>query len=173
MLRRLALALLKGPVIGLALGVGAARWLGLRALGGPSQLLLGAAAGFLVGLVAGRPIWARDGKTEALLKAVAGALAGAGLSFAAGRWLTPAVDLSAFQLGVGPLGQLSAAVLPLVATVLALFFELDNNGPSQPKARVASARTKQRLPSSSSHATKLNELDLEEPADTEQRRGKH
>ena len=172
MLRRLVLALLEGPVIGLALAVGAARWLGLSAPGGALALALGAAAGFLDGLVAGRPIWAPDGKTEALLKAAAGALGGAGLAFAAARWLKLPVDLRALQLGVGPLGQLPAAVLPLLSTVLALFFELDDDGPRQPKARVASTRSKQRLPSSSSSATGLDELELEEPADTEQRRGK-
>jgi hypothetical protein len=127
MLRRLLLGLLEGLVIGLALGVGAARGLGLRAPGGLALVLLGAGAGFLVGLVAGRPVWARDAKTEALLKAGVGALGGAGLSFAAERWLRVPLNLSAFQLGAGPAGLLSFVALPLVTTLLALFFELDDS----------------------------------------------
>ena len=127
MLRRLLLGLVEGLVIGLALGVGSARGLGLSAPGGIALALLGAGAGFLVGLVAGRPVWARDAKTEALLKAGVGALGGAGLSFAAEHWLRVPVNLSAFQLGAGPAGLLSSVALPLVTTVLALFFELDDS----------------------------------------------
>jgi hypothetical protein len=127
MLRRLLLGLVEGLVIGLALGVGAARGLGLRAPGGIAAVLLGAGAGFLVGLAAGRPVWARDAKTEALLKAGVGALGGAGLSFAAEHWLRVPLNLSAFQLGAGPAGLLSSVALPLVTTVLAIFFELDDS----------------------------------------------
>jgi hypothetical protein len=145
MLRRLLLGLVEGLVIGLALGVGSARGLGLSAPGGVALALLGASAGFLVGLVAGRPVWARDAKTEALLKAGVGALGGAGLSLAAAHWLRVSLDLSAFQLGVGPAGMLPAATLPLVATVLALFFELDDDGPRHESPRISSARSKRRL----------------------------
>ncbi len=127
MLRRLLLGLVEGLVIGLALGVGVARGLGLYAPGGSARVLLGAGAGFLVGLVAGRPVWGRDAKTEAVLKASVGAAGGAGLSFAARHWLKVPLNLNAFHLGAGPAGRLSSAALPLVATVLALFFELDDS----------------------------------------------
>jgi hypothetical protein len=127
MLRRLLLGLVEGLVIGLALGVGAARGLGLSAPGGIALAMLGAGSGFLVGLVAGRPVWARDAKTEALLKAGVGAAGGAGLSLAARHWLKVPLDLSAFHLGAGPAGMLSSTALPLVATLLALFFELDDS----------------------------------------------
>ncbi len=124
-------------MIGLALGVAFARGLDL---GSPNALVagaLGALAGFVVGLVAGRPIWARDAKTEAFLKACSGAaLGGFGLSFALRRWLKLELDLSAFSLGVGPAGQLSAVVLPAVSTALSLFFELDDDG-SRTSAQVA------------------------------------
>ncbi len=170
MLRRLLLGLFEGLVIGLALGVGAARGLGLSAPGSVVSLLLGAGAGFLVGLVAGRPVWSPNGKTEALLKAGAGALGGAGLSFAAQHWLKVPLDLSAFELGVGPAGTLSAAVLPLVATTLALFFELDDDGAGRAPARVSVAQ-KQRV-SAATPSDALDELERDESADTEQRRGK-
>ncbi len=170
MFRRLLLGLFEGLVIGLALGVGAARGLGLSAPGTVVSLLLAASAGFLVGLVAGRPVWSPNGKTEALLKAGAGALGGAGLSFAAQHWLKVPLDLSAFQLGAGPAGVLSAAVLPLVATVLALFFELDDDGTGRMPARVSAAK-KQRV-SAAAQNDALAELELDESEDTEQRRGK-
>ena len=151
MLRRLLLGLLEGLAIGLALSLGSARWLGLAAANSAEALLLGAAAGLLVGLIAGRPVWAREAKTEALLKAVVGAVGGAGLSLAAGHWLTTPLDLSAYRLGVGPLGMLSTVTLPLVATVLALFFELDDSPSTRGKARLQSA-PRLRLPSDGSSA---------------------
>ena len=128
MFRRLLLGLCEGFVIGLALGVACARGLGLGSPGAVVAAALGALAGFAIGLVAGRPIWALNAKTEALLKAAAGALGGVGLSFALRRWLKLEVDLSALLLGAGPAGQLSAVVLPAVTTALALFFELDDDG---------------------------------------------
>jgi hypothetical protein len=88
-------------------------------------------------------VWARNAKTEALLKAVVGAVGGAGLALAAGHWL------------VAPL---SMAALPLAATVLALFFELDDNGAGRDKRRIAGARAKQRFGSAAS-SPELDELD--------------
>ncbi|MEO8906166.1 MAG: hypothetical protein ABI627_31980 [Polyangiaceae bacterium] len=174
MLRRILLGLFEGLVIGLTLGAGAARGLGLIAPGGVTAWLLGAAAGLLVGLVAGRPVWSRDGKTEALLKAGAGALGGAGLAFAAGHWLKAPLDLSALQLGVGAYGKLTAAVLPLVATALALFFELDDDDAGRAPAPAATGTKKQRLPAAagSANTSKPDELEFDEAADTEHRRGK-
>ncbi|MEO8906152.1 MAG: hypothetical protein ABI627_31910 [Polyangiaceae bacterium] len=174
MLRRILLGLFEGLVIGLTLGVGAARGLGLIAPGGVTAWLLGAGTGLVVGLVAGRPVWSRDGKTEALLKAGAGALGGAGLSFAAGHWLKAPLDLSAFQLGVGAYGMLTGAVLPLVATALALFFELDDDGAGRAPARLATGSKRQRLPApgGSADTSTPAELELDEAADTEHRRGK-
>lgn len=171
MLRRLTMGLIEGLVIGLALGFAATRGLGLNAAAGVTASLLGAATGFAVGLVAGRPIWARDGKTEALLKAGAGALVGSALAFAAARWLKVAVDLSAFQLGAGPVGKLPAALLPLLAITLALFFELDD-GTSPPPPRIASAPPKPRSAPPRLRTPELAELERDEPANTEQRRGK-
>jgi hypothetical protein len=140
MFRRLLLGLCEGLVIGLVIGVACTRGLGLGSPGSLVAAALGTLAGFAVGLVAGRPIWARDAKTEALLKAAAGALGGLGLAFALRRWLKVEVDLSAVSLGAGPAGQLSAVVLPALSTVLALFFELDDDGAhgsGEPRAKGA------------------------------------
>jgi hypothetical protein len=143
--RRLLLGLTEGLVIGLALGVACARGLGLGAPGTVVALGLGAVAGFVIGLVAGRPIWARNAKTEAILKAAAGAVGGVLLSLAVRRWLNFALDLRAFSLGAGPAGQLSIVMLPAVATALAVFFELDDDGPRSPDGASVKAGARQRV----------------------------
>jgi hypothetical protein len=172
MLRRLLLGLTEGLVLGLAFGVASARGLGLGSPGSIVALLLGACAGFAIGLVAGRPIWARDAKTEALLKAAAGALAGLGLSFALRRWLNVHVDLSAFSLGAGSAGQLSAVTLPVTTTLLALFFELDDDGArTAEKPRMHDAE-KQRVAGEVSDSASLDDSEwLDDEAD--HKREKH
>ena len=157
MVRRFLLGLSEGLVIGLGLGVAAARGLGFTTPGPLVAALLAGVVGFLVGLVAGRPVWARDAKTEALLKAGAGALVGAGLSFALGRWLTAPVDLSQFALGAGPVGKLTAISLPAIACALALFFELDDDGSIAPKK--ARSALEQRVAPPGAAAHELDELD--------------
>jgi hypothetical protein len=87
--------------------------------------------GVLTGLVAGKPIWAADGKIEAGLKAFFGALLALGAMFAIRTWAKIDLDLTSLKAGRGLLGDLPAASLPLVAAVLAGFFELDNTGTSK------------------------------------------
>jgi len=157
MFRRLCLGLFEGLLIGAASGLACSRGLGWATLGALFAVAFGAAAGFVVGLVAGRPIWARDAKTEALLKAGAGALLGAGLAFATQRWLAWPLDLSGFGLGAGPAGELPMVALPAVATVLALFFELDDT--SAPRA--VSQHQKIRVPGNTAlGSAQESDLDL-------------
>jgi hypothetical protein len=166
MLRRFLLGLTEGLVLGLALGVASARGLGLGSPGAVVALLLGAGAGFGIGLVAGRPIWARDAKTEALLKAAAGALGGLGLSFALRRWLNVHVDLSMFSLGAGAAGQLSVVTLPVITTLLALFFELDDDGARAAKRPLIPDREKQRVAGEPADSARLDDSEwLDEPID--------
>jgi hypothetical protein len=132
MLKRLLLGLVIGLVVGgLAAGV-AIEGLGLVmfAGGGGAALayVFAAFTGVLVGLVAGKPIWAKGGQIEAGLKAFFGALLGAGLMFAIRSWLNVSLDLSQFHAGVGTIGYLPAAALPLIAMILGGFYELDNTG---------------------------------------------
>ncbi len=178
MLRRLLLGLAEGLVIGMALAVAAARGLGLNAAATSALVSapLAGGAGFLVGLIAGRPVWARDAKTEALLKAGVGALVAVGLSFALGRWFSLPLDLSAYSLGAGPAGKLAAVSLPIIATALALFFELDNTGSGEAKPRLTEARGKQRLGVSSGEPDELlSELDQDglEDLPAERKHEKH
>jgi hypothetical protein len=159
MLRRFFLGLIEGLVIGVALAIASARGLGLTTPGRVTAAVLAGAVGFLVGLVAGHPVWARDAKTEALLKAGVGALVGAGLSLALGRWLVAPVDLSQFALGAGPVGKLLGVSLPAIACALSLFFELDDTSSQSAPARVPAASAKKRQTLAANDAPELEELE--------------
>src|SRR3982751_3895691 len=132
MFRRFLLGLIEGLSIGIALALAAVHGLGLATPGPWLAALLAAVVGLTVGLIAGRPVWAKNAKVEALLKSGAGAVVAALLSLAARRWLHAPVDLSEFSLGIGPVGQLTAISLPAIACALALFFELDDGGAPAP-----------------------------------------
>jgi hypothetical protein len=167
MVRRLFLGLVIGLVIGGAVAAGVVAGLGVQTFASSGGAVIGylaaALTGTLTGLVAGKPIWSSGGKIEAGLKAFFGAVLGAGLMFAlqrwAGAWQIPLPAIGA--LGSGPVADLPAESLPLLAAVLGGLFELDNtaggaepakrarempderrrvaDGAGRPKARVAGA----------------------------------
>jgi hypothetical protein len=131
MLGRLLLGLVKGLLIGALLGFGLAK----LGLGAPIALIAYPAAalgGILVGLVAGKPIWAKDAKIEAGMKAFVGAILGAGLMFAARKWLTmevtlPLQGLVEAKAASGALGMLAITSLAMITAVLGGFYEADND----------------------------------------------
>lgn len=136
MIGRLLVGLVKGLVVGGLLGFAVAK-LGFVAPGAVVAYLAAAAAGALVGLVAGKPIWAKEAKIEAGMKAVVGALLGAGLMFAIRKWLgislpsslgaLSAPNLSLLESGAnGTIGGLAVTSLAVVAAVLGGFYEVDN-----------------------------------------------
>ncbi len=146
MLKRLVFGLIFGLLVGGLLSAAVIKGLGMVAFTGTGGTVLAyvfaAVTGVLVGLVAGKPIWASGGQIEAGLKAVAGAIVAAGAMFAMRRWLSFDVDLH--SLGVGPLtaqpaGLLPATTLPLIAAVLGAFYEADNtpqpNDDKAPKSK--------------------------------------
>ncbi len=146
MFKRLLLGVVIGLVVGgLAAGV-AIEGLGLVTFVGASGAALAyvfaAFTGVLVGLVAGKPIWAKGGQIEAGLKAFFGALLGAGLMFAIRSWLSVSVDFGALHAGAGLVGSLPAAALPLIAMLLGGFYELDNTGEDTDKKDGGSAGKK-------------------------------
>lgn len=134
MLKRLIVGLLLGGVVGAVIAAVLVQGLGMWSFavsGAVFAYLAAAVTGVLTGLVAGKPIWAADGKIEAGLKAFFGALLALGAMFALRTWAKLDVDLTAVKAGHGLLGDLPAASLPIVAAVLAGFFELDNTGESK------------------------------------------
>src|SRR5260221_13596760 len=105
MLKRLAFGLLFGLLVGGLLAAAVIKGLGMLAFTGTGGAVLAyvfaAVTGVLVGLVAGKPIWASGGQIEAGLKAVAGAIGSLGAMFAMRRWLS--IDLDLHSLGLGPI----------------------------------------------------------------------
>src|SRR5579863_4587293 len=126
--------LLSGIVIGLVLGGLAAAALvkGLGMLlfaatgaGTVTAYLAALATGAVVALIAGKPIWAKGAWIEVGLKAFFGSLLAAGGMFALRKWGVTTLNLSSF--GAGPdlptaIGYLPAVALPVIATVLSMFF---------------------------------------------------
>jgi hypothetical protein len=133
MLKRLIVGLVLGTVIGAIVAAILVQGLGMVMFANALFAYLAAAAtGVIAGLVAGKPIWAADGKIEAGLKAFFGVLLGLGGMFALRTWGNVDVDLSMLQAGHGALGMLPAASLPIIAGVLSAFYEIDNS-PSDAK----------------------------------------
>ncbi len=139
MLRRLLLGFVLGSVVGALLAGGIVFGLKSTSFDGTGGIafayLASALAGVLTGLVAGKPIWTSGAKIEAGLKAVVGALLGAGAMFALRQWGGGvALDLGTLGPG-GPaaIGSLPAASLPLIAATLGALFELDNTGEPEEK----------------------------------------
>lgn len=128
MLKRLIIGLILGTVIGAVFAALLVQGLGMEVFSSAVFAYLAAAAtGVITGLVAGKPIWAADGKIEAGLKAFFGILLGLGGMFALRTWGNVNVDLSSLHAGAGYLGYLPATSLPIIAGVLAAFYEIDNS----------------------------------------------
>lgn len=128
MLKRLLYGLLKGSLVGGVLAYALVAGLSVTTLTGALAYLAVILAGVATAVVAGRPIWATGARIEVLLKTVAAALLSSGFLFLARRYFPAQMDLGA--LGSGPLVELPYVLLPTVSTLLAVFFELDNDGPS-------------------------------------------
>ncbi len=135
MVRRLLLGLVLGLLVGGLVAAGLVGGVGIASFAGAGGVILAylaaAVTGVLTGLVAGKPIWSSGAKVEAGLKALFGALAGAGLMFALRRW-AGSWELQ-LPAGMGPsgiasVGDLPAVSLPLLAAMLGSFFEIDNTG---------------------------------------------
>ncbi len=133
MFARLIVGILKGLVVGGLVGFGLVK-LGVGLfVGGWAILAYFAAAvtGIVVGLIAGKPIWAKDAKVEAGMKAFVGALLGAGLMFGLRKLALPLADSLPAAFGVmtkdpQTLGTFPITALAMVAAVLGGFYEADN-----------------------------------------------
>src|SRR3954471_18572308 len=138
MLGRLLIGLVKGLIVGGLVGFGLVK-LGMALPIAIVAYLAAAATGVLVGLIAGKPIWAKDAKIEAGMKAFVGALLGAGLMYAVRRWLTmplPFVlgplsaantSLGEAATSTGTVGGVATTSLAAIAGLLGGFYEADND----------------------------------------------
>jgi hypothetical protein len=146
MLGRLLIGIVKGLIVGGLVGFGLVQ-LGMATPGVVLAYLAAAVTGVLVGLIAGKPIWAKDAKIEAGMKAFVGALLGAGLMYAARRWLTMPVPPALAAIAdpsppqsdaIATLGSLGMTSLASVGAVLGGFYEADNN-PSEAEGTPAAS----------------------------------
>jgi hypothetical protein len=140
MVKRLFVGLFLGGIVGAIIAAVLVQGLGVMSfadstLGAAGAYLAAAVTGVLTGLVAGKPIWSADGKIEAGLKAFFGALIALGGMFVLRQWVHVPLDLHALKASNGPtdLGQLPAVSLPIIAAVLAGFFEIDNGADKDKK----------------------------------------
>ncbi|MEZ4394829.1 MAG: hypothetical protein R3A48_27450 [Polyangiales bacterium] len=132
MFKRLLIGLLKGLVLGGA--VGAALTFGLKevAIVGVAAYALYALLGGFAGVLAGRPFWVKGAWVESLLKGLFGLAVGAGLYALASRFL--AFPVPSFA-GGGPLEIFKQPMLmaPGVGAIYAALVELDNTGEEEPE----------------------------------------
>ena len=133
MVKRLFVGLFLGSVIGAIVAAVLIQGLHVVTFGPVLAYLTAIATGVLTGLVAGKPIWSADGKIEAGLKAFFGGLLALGGMFVLRQWVHADLNLTSMNAGHAEIGWLPAASLPLIAGVLASFFELDNSGEAAKK----------------------------------------
>ena len=124
MLKRLLVGIILGVVLGGLLGFGLLQVLP-TAMAGVLGYVFAAATGVLVGLVAGKPIWAKGAQIEAGLKAFVGALLSMGILFGIrfiGLNIPEVAGIPAAEFGRHAIVSLAS-----ISTLLAIFYELDND----------------------------------------------
>jgi hypothetical protein len=126
MLKRLLVGMLKGLLVGAVFALLLIKAFGLATFAGLFAYLAVSVAGMLTGLIAGKPLWAKDAKIEVALKALVGAGIAAATLFALRKWIPLELDLEALGAGSGKVGWLPAVCLPLITSFLGIVFEVDN-----------------------------------------------
>src|SRR4051812_1584027 len=139
MLGRLLIGIVKGLIVGSLLGFGLVK-LGMAVPGAVIAYLAAALTGVIIGLIAGKPIWAKDAKIEAGAKAVVGALLGVGLMAVERTWLqVPLPPLGALAPEGATLGGFAMTSLAAVAALLGGFYDADNDTSSDEEHAPAAA----------------------------------
>jgi hypothetical protein len=122
-MKRAVIGLIEGLVVG---GLVAALVMRLFPDSSALAAYLGALfTGAGAGLVAGKPIWAKEAKLEALLKSFVGAFIAATALFGARKWLG-GVQVDVGRFGSGAIGSVPVVVLPILGVALAWVFEIDH-----------------------------------------------
>ncbi|MBX3183598.1 MAG: hypothetical protein KIT72_05700 [Polyangiaceae bacterium] len=140
MIARLLLGIVKGVLVGGAVAAGLIFGLGVTSWTAPYAYAFAALTGVLTALVAGKGIWVRGAGVENAIKAVVSLGLASLAIFAVRKWAAVDVDLSALSAGAGRVGELPAASLPIVGTVLALLYEMDNLGEGSKEAQREAAK---------------------------------
>jgi hypothetical protein len=124
---RVILGLLKGGVVGAAIGAGAFK-LGIG--GGVLAIVTYAVVGGLVGILCGKPPWRQDTVWTTALKGIFGAAVGCALYWGAGKLFGGLHVGLAAKLGAPdrPLMDLPVLIGPLIGAAWGAFVELDDGG---------------------------------------------
>ena len=167
MLKRLVLGLVLGVLVGGLAGYGLFQVLPTAMAGGLGYVFA-AVVGVLVGLVAGKPIWAKGAQIEAGLKALIGALLGCAILFGL-RFLgftVPAVaGIGEAVVGRHPVGSLLA-----ISVLLAVFYEIDNSGGDEEDKNAPTRKRVEGGPASKKRVEAGDGIE-EEVASTSKKRG--
>jgi energy-converting hydrogenase Eha subunit A len=159
MLKRLISGIVIGLVVGAIAAAGVIKGLHVLSfaeanLGTMIAYVAALATGAFVALVAGKPVWAKGAWIEVGLKAFFGSLLAAGGMFALRRWGLMSINLAGFGAGAGALGYLPASALPIIATLLSIFFEIDNtDAPEEPAPAKLAGKPQVRVAASTSGAS--------------------
>ena len=128
---RLVIGLLKGGVLGAAIGYLAGR-AGITS--GPIAFLIYGAVGAVVGLLCGKPLWRHDTLWTPLLKAIFGFGVGAGLTLVARKFLggvhVPIAAIPGASEHAFP--DVPALLGPAIGMIYGALIELDDAGGSGP-----------------------------------------
>jgi hypothetical protein len=122
---RVLLGILKGGVVGAAVGFAATK-VGFGT--GAAAWLVYGIIGFLVGIVCGKAIWRHDTLVTPLLKGIFGFLLGMGLYWLAGKTLgnvqVPAA--SALWASTDKLAAIPVLLGPVIGIIYGIFVEVDD-----------------------------------------------
>lgn len=136
---RVILGLLKGGVVGAAIGGGAWK---LGITGGVLAVVTYAIIGGVVGMLCGRPPWRQDTVWTTTLKGIFGAVIGGVLFWGAGKLFGGAHLAFASKLGVPadrPLIDVPLLLGPAIGALWGIFVEIDDGGSADKKAKPAPA----------------------------------
>jgi hypothetical protein len=137
---RVILGLLKGGVVGAAIGAGAFK---LGITGGVLAAVTYAVIGGVVGMLCGRPPWRQDTIWTTTLKGIFGAVIGGVLFWGAGK-LFGGMHLGfVTKLGVPgdrPLVDIPVLLGPAIGALWGIFIEVDDGGSSKASKKDAPAK---------------------------------
>lgn len=136
---RVILGLLKGGVVGAAIGAGAWK---LGITGGVLAVVTYAIIGGVVGMLCGRPPWRQDTVWTTTLKGIFGAVIGGVLFWGAGKLFGGAHLAFVSKLGVPadrPLIDVPLLLGPAIGALWGIFVEIDDGGSADKKAKPAPA----------------------------------
>ncbi len=138
---RVILGLLKGGVVGAAIGAGAFK---LGITGGVLAVVTYAVIGGVVGMLCGRPPWRQDTVWTTTLKGIFGAVVGGALFWGAGK-LFGGMHLGfASKLGVPgdrPLVDIPVLLGPAIGALWGIFIEVDDGGSSKASKDAGAKKT--------------------------------